>query len=73
MQTPVQGIVIKGLRISGNLVGSLRETMEAVELVRAGLVKPHVQVRPFAELPHIYEELERGDVVGRIVVKVADE
>lgn len=70
LDAPVAAIVIKGLRIQGNLVGSLEETMEAVEFVRNGKVKPHVKVRPFRDLPEIYQLLERGDVPGRIVLQM---
>ena len=73
VQTPVAGIAIKGLKISGNLIGSLRETMEALRYVREGQVKPHVEVRAFRELPTVYEELEKGDILGRVVLKVGDD
>ncbi len=59
LDTSIATIVIKGLKIQGNLVGSLAETLEAVELVRKGQVKPRVQVRPFRELPQVYEMLKR--------------
>ncbi|KAL2012276.1 hypothetical protein VTN00DRAFT_4994 [Thermoascus crustaceus] len=71
IETPISTIVIKGLRITGNLVGSLSECMEAVELVRRGIVKPNVIVRPFRELPLAYEEMEKGDIAGRIVLQVS--
>lgn len=71
LETPISAIVIKGLHITGNLVGSLKECLEAVDLVRLGLVKPKVTIRPFEDLPKIYEEMERGDIPGRIVVKIA--
>jgi D-arabinose 1-dehydrogenase-like Zn-dependent alcohol dehydrogenase len=71
--TPVSEIVIKGLKIKGNLVGSLGECMEAVELVRKGKVKPKVVVRKFEELPKVYEELERGDVAGRVVLRIGED
>lgn len=70
LKTPIATIVIKGLRIFGNLVGSMRETLESVELVRSGKVKPHVEVRKFRELPEIYEMLEKGDIPGRIVLEL---
>ena len=70
LQTPIAAIVIKGLRIYGNLVGSLKETLEAVDLIRAGKVKPHVEVRKFRDLPEVYEMLEKGDVPGRIVLEI---
>ncbi|KAJ9273350.1 hypothetical protein DTO271D3_2412 [Paecilomyces variotii] len=71
LETPISTIVIKGLKITGNLVGSLSECMEAVRLVRRGIVKPNVIVRPFRELPKVYEEMENGDISGRIVLKIA--
>ncbi|KAI1826374.1 alcohol dehydrogenase [Xylaria intraflava] len=71
LETPISGIVIRSLRIAGNLVGSQQECLEAVELVRKGVVRPVVSVRPFADLPAVYAEMERGDVVGRIVLKIA--
>ena len=70
LRTPIATIVIKGLRIFGNLVGSMRETLESVELVREGKVKPHVEIRQFRELPDIYGMLEKGDIPGRIVLEV---
>ena len=71
--TSASVIAIKGLRVVGNLIGSLRECREAVEFVRSGVVRPHVTVRAFEELPKIYEELEKGEILGRVVLKVAKE
>lgn len=73
IETPVSEIVIKGLRIQGNLVGNLKECLEAVELVSVGKVRPKVVVREFRELGKVYEELERGDVAGRVVLKVGED
>lgn len=72
IETTVAEIVIKGLKIQGNLVGSLKECLEAVEQVRMGLVKPQVFVRPFKDLPAVYEELEKGDIPGRVVLQIGD-
>lgn len=73
LDTPIAAIVIKGLRITGNLVGSMEETLEAVELVRSGKVKPHVKLREFKDLPEVYEMLEKGDIPGRIVLRIGGE
>ncbi|PYH91415.1 GroES-like protein [Aspergillus ellipticus CBS 707.79] len=72
LETPICTIVIKGLRVAGNLIGSLKECMEAVELVRRGVVKPEIKVRAFKELPQVYEEMEKGDIAGRIVLQVSE-
>ena len=71
IETPVSSIVIKGLRIQGNLVGSLKECMDAVDFVRQGLVKPRIEVRDFMQLPQVYDDLENGRIAGRVVLKVA--
>ena len=73
VETPVSIIAIKGLHITGNLVGSLKECLEAVDLDTRGIVKPTCVVRPFEDLPKIYEEMERGDIMGRIVMKMAND
>ena len=73
IETTVAEIVIKGIKIQGNLVGSLKECLDAVELVRTGIVKPKAYVRPFRDLPQVYEELERGDIAGRVVLKVGED
>ncbi|CAM1503143.1 Fc.00g079190.m01.CDS01 [Cosmosporella sp. VM-42] len=67
----VGGTLSCGLHITGNLVGSLKECLEAVDLVRRGIVKPQIAVRNFMELNTIYDELEKGEVTGRIVLKIA--
>ncbi|GAB1203086.1 hypothetical protein APSETT445_001712 [Aspergillus pseudonomiae] len=72
LETPICTIVIKGLKITGNLVGSLKECMEAVDLVRRGVVKPEIKVRKFKELPQVYEEMEKGDIAGRIVLQISE-
>ncbi|KAK5123568.1 hypothetical protein LTR85_002606 [Meristemomyces frigidus] len=73
IETTVAEIVIKGLKIQGNLVGSLKECLEAVQLVTSGSVKPKVFVRPFGDLPKVYDELEKGDIAGRVVLKIGDD
>jgi len=73
MESAMATIVIKGLKIKGNLVGNLKECLEAVDQVRTGIVKPRIFVRPFKDLPAVYDELERGDVAGRIVLKIGED
>ena len=73
LELPISAIVIKGLKIVGSLVGSLKETLEAVELTRCGMVTPNVQVRPFRDLPRVYEELERDAIAGRVVLEIAED
>ena len=73
LETPICAIIIKGLHITGNLVGSLKDCLDAVEFVRRGVVRPKISVRPFRELPEAYKELVRGEVSGRIVLDIGSE
>lgn len=72
-ETPIAKVVIKNLNIVGNLIGSLQECLEAVDFVRRGVVKPKVEVRDFKDLEEVYERLEKGEIKGRIVLKVAED
>jgi len=73
IEASIGEIVIKGLKIQGNLTGSLQECLEAVDLVRLGWIKPKVTVRKLQDLEQIYGELEAGKVEGRVVVKITDD
>ncbi|KAI6849900.1 hypothetical protein KC332_g3610 [Hortaea werneckii] len=73
IETSVAEIVIKGIKIQGNLVGNLKECLDAVKQVTEGLVRPKVYVRPFEELPAVYEEMEKGEIAGRVVLKIGDD
>ncbi|WWD17603.1 hypothetical protein CI109_102044 [Kwoniella shandongensis] len=73
LETSIGTIVIKGLKIVGSLVGSLKDTMQVVELTRLGRVKPAIEVRPWKDLPKVYDELERDAILGRVVLKIAED
>ncbi|KAI7209507.1 hypothetical protein KC365_g15655 [Hortaea werneckii] len=73
IETSVAEIVIKGIKIQGNLVGNLKECLEAVKQVTEGLVRPKVYVRPFEDLPTVYEEMEKGEIAGRVVLKIGED
>lgn len=75
VETPVSEIVVRGLSIKGNLVGEFKECLEAVELVRTGKVKPKMSSTELSskELAEVYEELEKGDVAGRVVLTIAED
>ncbi|KAL4803725.1 chaperonin 10-like protein [Aspergillus unguis] len=73
LQTPISAFIVKAMKIIGNLVGSLAEVMEAVDLTRRGLVKPEIHVRPFKDLNEVYEEMEKGTSTGRFVLEISRE
>ena len=70
LQTPIAGIVIKGLRILGNLVDSLSETLKALKFVQDGKVKVNVKIGCLQNCPKCTRSL-KCDTAGRVVLQVA--
>ncbi len=71
IHVPVSTVVIRGITITGSLVGSMAEVVEALEFVQRGVVKPQVTVvEGLEKLPACYEALKSGKVLGRLVIKV---
>ena len=58
------------LTICGSYVGTLQEMRKVMELARAGSVPPiPVAARPLAEATAVLNELQNGDILGRVVLK----
>jgi D-arabinose 1-dehydrogenase-like Zn-dependent alcohol dehydrogenase len=57
------------ISIGGSMVGSLSETQEMMELVRAGPVDPiPYQKRALADANKTLDDLRAGRIVGRVVL-----
>jgi alcohol dehydrogenase, propanol-preferring len=48
--------------------GNRADTVEALDFLARGKVKVIYQMRGLSELPKVYEEMERGEIAGRIVL-----
>ncbi|MSP67749.1 MAG: zinc-binding dehydrogenase [Alphaproteobacteria bacterium] len=69
LEVPLPYFPFKLMTIRGSLVGTLEEMRELMALVRAGKVPPiPIATRPLAEVNQVLDDLERGRVVGRVVV-----
>ena len=63
--------ILRGLRITGALVGNIEEMRELVDLATDGKVKTHVgRIGKFSEINEIIEELEQGKLVGRAIIEI---
>lgn len=52
-----------------NFGGYSSEQAEVLEWIKAGLLKPVVEVRPMDELPQFMEKLKKGQIVGRVAFR----
>jgi D-arabinose 1-dehydrogenase-like Zn-dependent alcohol dehydrogenase len=69
MSMPLPMFPFRTISIGGSMVGSLDETKEMMELVRAGKVDPiPYQKRPLSEANKSLEDLVAGKVTGRVIL-----
>lgn len=65
---PILPTVAKNLKVVGSVVGNRKDTQEAIEFFTRGSVKLPVKKAGLSELPRIFEELEKGIIMGRYSV-----
>ncbi|MGB5093778.1 MAG: alcohol dehydrogenase [Parvibaculum sp.] len=67
---PIPMFPMRAISIGGSYVGSLGETIEMMELVRAGKIDPiPVTERPLSAATQSLNDLREGKVLGRVVLK----
>ncbi|KAK6222378.1 hypothetical protein LQW54_001078 [Pestalotiopsis sp. IQ-011] len=72
-QLPIAGAKVADLvglelTIFANKSGNRIEAKECLDIAARGLVKTHYELRPMQDLTAIFEEMERGQINGRIVL-----
>jgi D-arabinose 1-dehydrogenase-like Zn-dependent alcohol dehydrogenase len=69
MSMPLPMFPLRTISIGGSMVGSLDDTKEMMELVRAGKVDPiPYSKRPLAEANQALTDLVNGKVTGRVIL-----
>src|SRR6201986_3690673 len=69
MAMPIPMFPFRAIGIQGSMVGSLSDTQEMMELVRAGKVDPvPVTKRPLSAANDTLNDLREGKIVGRVVL-----
>jgi propanol-preferring alcohol dehydrogenase len=60
--------VFKALRIVGSYVGNRQDAIEALDFAARGKVKARIAIEPLANLESVYQRMEKGQFVGRVVL-----
>jgi propanol-preferring alcohol dehydrogenase len=68
LRAPVFDTVVKMITIKGSYVGNRRDTAEAIEFFRRGLIKAPYKTCGLSELQSIYDLMEQGRIAGRYVL-----
>ncbi|KAK5120270.1 hypothetical protein LTR85_006476 [Meristemomyces frigidus] len=66
-----QFLVAKAQRIVGVAVGNRKEAIETLEMAERGIVKTHFTTCNMEELTKTFEEMDRGELKGRVVLDLA--
>jgi len=68
LRAPVFESVIKMVTIKGSYVGNRRDSAEAIEFFRRGLIKAPYKVVGLSELQKVYDLMQKGAIAGRYVL-----
>jgi propanol-preferring alcohol dehydrogenase len=60
------------IQIKASAVGTREDLREILAMGAAGAVRCHVSERPLAEVSQILGELSRGEISGRVVLRMRD-
>lgn len=69
MDLEIPRLVLDGIEVVGSLVGTRQDLKEAFQFAAEGKVIPKVQTRELEEINDIFEEMEKGTITGRMVIK----
>jgi NAD+-dependent secondary alcohol dehydrogenase Adh1 len=68
LSIPTIEVVLKELRVQGNMVGTYQDLSELIALYERGLLQSHVVRYPLTDAKRAFDDLEAGNVRGRAVL-----
>ncbi|KAF1839460.1 alcohol dehydrogenase-like protein [Decorospora gaudefroyi] len=68
LKAPVFETVIKMVRIQGSYVGNRKDSSEAIDFFRRGLIKAPFKIVGLSELQSVYDKMQQGAIAGRYVL-----
>ncbi|CAM3789249.1 hypothetical protein D1970_07245 [Mesobacillus zeae] len=72
MEVPIFGTVLNGVSIVGSIVGTRKDLQEALDFAADGKVKTMIHTARLEEINDIFEQLEKGEINGRIVLTMGE-
>jgi NAD+-dependent secondary alcohol dehydrogenase Adh1 len=61
-------LVLKELRVQGNMVGTYQDLSELMALFERGLLESHIVTYPLSDAERAFRDLEQGNIQGRAVL-----
>ncbi|EMC98009.1 hypothetical protein BAUCODRAFT_410661 [Baudoinia panamericana UAMH 10762] len=72
LKAPVFESVIKMVTIKGSYVGNRKDSAEAIEFYRRGVIKAPYKVVGLSKLQEVYDLMHKGQIAGRYVVDTSN-
>ncbi|EEB88288.1 hypothetical protein MPER_13956, partial [Moniliophthora perniciosa FA553] len=70
LNVPIGLLITKCCKILGSATGTQQDMIEILRLAEAGKVRCQVEVKPLSEINNVMHELEKGNIKGRVVLKM---
>ena len=67
--TPIFDVVLKGLHITGSIVGTRADLQEALDFAGEGLVKATIHGDKLENINQVLEQMRAGQIEGRVVLE----
>ncbi|KAF3481771.1 alcohol dehydrogenase [Arthroderma uncinatum] len=64
-------MIKRSLTVVGSLVGNRKEAIEVLDFAARGLIKTHFRVEKMENLTNVFEEMNRGEIQGRVVLDLS--
>ena len=68
---PIFDVVLNGITVRGSIVGTRLDLQESLEFARDGKVKATVSTARLEDINSIFDQMEKGEIEGRIVMEIA--
>ncbi len=68
VRAPVFESVVKMITIRASYVGNRKDTSEALDFYRRGLIKSPYKIIGMSELQKVYDLMHKGQIAGRYVL-----
>lgn len=67
---PIFSTVLNGITVRGSIVGTRRDLQESLDFAAQGRVRAQIHLDRLENINHVFEELKKGRVDGRVVLKL---
>ncbi|KAL9625456.1 MAG: hypothetical protein Q9160_000519 [Pyrenula sp. 1 TL-2023] len=72
IKAPVFESVVRMINIKGSYVGNRKDTSEALEFFRRGVIDTPFKTMELKDLQKVYDMMNKGEIIGRIVLKIPE-